>query len=60
MTSFSITQTLNTYSQNLSSQDKLGNTQIQTLMSNYNQAQTTLSGLQKSMHDANSALIGKI
>ena len=60
MNSLLFAQALNSYSQSLSSQDKLGNTQIQTLMSNYNEAQTTLSSLQKSMHDSNSAIIGKI
>jgi hypothetical protein len=44
----------------LDSQDKLGNTQIQTLMSNYNEAQTTLSSLLKSFHDAKNSNIGKI
>jgi hypothetical protein len=40
--------------------DKLGNTQIQTLMSNYNEAQTLASSVQKKLHDTASAVIGKI
>ncbi len=40
--------------------DKLGNTQIQTLMSDYNEAQTTLSSIQKTLHDTNTTVIGKI
>jgi hypothetical protein len=44
----------------LQSQDKLGNTQIQTLMSNYNEAETTMSSLIKSFHDAKNSNIGKI
>jgi len=40
--------------------DKLGNTQIQTLMSNYNEAQTTLSSIQKTAHDTNTTVIGKM
>jgi hypothetical protein len=44
----------------LPSQDKLGNNQIQTLMSNYNEASTTLASIEKTLHDANSTVIGKI
>ena len=40
--------------------DKLGNAQIQTLMSNYNEAQTTLSSIQKTAHDTNTTVIGKM
>ena len=47
-------------SQTLQSQDKLGNTQIQTLMSDYNEAQTTLASIQKTAHDTKSTEIGKI
>jgi hypothetical protein len=51
---------LDAVSGGLQCQDKLGNTQIQTLMSNYNEAQTTLASIQKQLHDTNSAVIGKI
>ena len=40
--------------------NKLGNTSIQTLMSNYNEAQTTLSSIQKQLHDTQSTIIGKM
>jgi hypothetical protein len=39
---------------------KLSSFRIQMLMSNYNEAQTTLSSIVKSYHDTNSAIIGKI
>jgi hypothetical protein len=39
---------------------KLGNTKIQTLMSDRNEAQTTLAGIQKALHDTHSTEIGKI
>jgi hypothetical protein len=60
LTSLFFTSALNSYSQSLSSQDKLGNTQIQMLMSNYNEVQTTLASVQKALHDAHSSVIGKI
>ena len=41
----------------LQSQDKLGNTQIQTLMSNYNEANTTASNVAKKNDDATDALL---
>ncbi len=44
----------------LQSQDKLGNFEIQGLMSDYNEAQTLASSVQKKLHDSNSAVIGKI
>jgi hypothetical protein len=44
----------------LQCQDKLGNFEIQSLMSNFNEAQTTLSSIQKSAHDPNNTIIGKI
>jgi hypothetical protein len=40
--------------------EKLGNTRIQTLMSSYNEAQTTLSSILKSQHDTQNTIIGKI
>jgi len=51
---------LDAVSGGLQNQDKLGNTQIQTLMSNYNEAETTLASIQKQLHDTNSTDIGKI
>jgi hypothetical protein len=43
----------------LQSQDKLGNTQIQTLMSNYNEAQTMASSVVKKTDDTTDSLIHK-
>jgi hypothetical protein len=40
--------------------DKLGNFEIQSLMSDYNEAQTTLASIQKRIHDTNSTIIGKL
>ncbi len=51
---------LNEAMKDLQSQDKLGNTEIQHLMSNYNEAQTTLSSIQKKRDDAINAVISKI
>jgi hypothetical protein len=51
---------LDAVSGGLQAQDKLGNTQIQTLMSSYNEAGTTLAAVQKQLHDANNTNIGKI
>ena len=42
----------------LESQDKLGNFEIQDLMSNYNEAQTTMSSLLKKLHDTANSTIG--
>lgn len=47
-------------SKDLQSQDKLGNFEIQTLMSDYNQAQALASSVAKKLHDTNSSIIGKI
>ena len=44
----------------LQSQDKLGNTQIQTLMSNYNEAQTLASSVMKKKDDTAKAVMNKI
>jgi hypothetical protein len=44
----------------LSNQDKLGNFQVQSLMSDYNEAQTLASSVQKKLDDTKSAVIGKI
>ena len=44
----------------LQSQDKLGNTQIQTLMSNYNEAQTLASSVLKKKDGTSNAVIQKI
>ena len=44
----------------LESQDKLGNFEIQGLMSSYNQAATLASSVLKKKDDAASAVIGKI
>jgi len=44
----------------LQSQDKLGNTQLQTLMSNYNEAATNLASIQKRKHDQDDSVISKI
>ena len=44
----------------LQSQDKLGNMQIQTLMSNYSEAQTLSSSVQKKKDDAASSVIKNI
>jgi hypothetical protein len=44
----------------LQSQDKLGNFQVQSLMSNYNEAQTLASSVMKHQNDTNNAVIGKI
>ena len=51
---------LNNYSQTLQAQDRLGNTQIQTLMSNYNESETTLSSVDKTAHDTATTVIGKM
>jgi hypothetical protein len=44
----------------LQSQDKLGNFEIQSLMSDYNEASAVVSSVQKKLHDTQSAVIGKI
>lgn len=41
-------------------EDKLGNFEIQDLMSRFNQAETLASNIQKKTDDAQSAVIGKI
>ncbi|MEM0945209.1 MAG: hypothetical protein AAGI70_14835 [Pseudomonadota bacterium] len=41
-------------------QDRLGNFEIQDLMSRFNQAETLASSVQKKTDDAKSAVIGKI
>jgi hypothetical protein len=46
--------------QDLQNQDKLGNFEIQSLMSDYNEASTTASSVQKKLHDTRSSVIGKI
>jgi hypothetical protein len=57
---FGVFDAINNSSQQLQSQDKLGNTKIQTLMSNYNEAQSLMSSVLKKSSDAQSAMIGKI
>jgi len=47
-------------SPSLQSRDKLGNTEIQTLMSNYNEAQTTLASIQKCLQNVKDSEISKI
>ena len=44
----------------LESQDKLGNFEIQTLMSSFNQSETLASSVLKKASDTNSGVIGKI
>lgn len=44
----------------LESQDKLGNFEIQTLMSSFNQASGLASSVQKKADEAASSVIGKI
>jgi hypothetical protein len=44
----------------LEATDKLGNFEIQDLMSQYNQAETLSSSVQKKMDDTSSGMIGKI
>jgi hypothetical protein len=44
----------------LEAQDRLGNFEIQNLMSRYNQAETLASSVQKKADDTASAVIGKI
>jgi hypothetical protein len=44
----------------LEAQDKLGNFEIQDLMSTYNEAQTLASSVRKKLDDTASAVIGKI
>ena len=44
----------------LEAQDRLGNFEIQNLMSRYNQAETLASSIQKKADDTASAVIGKI
>jgi hypothetical protein len=44
----------------LQNQDKLGNFEIQSLMSDYNEASTLASSVQKKQHETQSAVIGKI
>jgi bacteriocin-like protein len=53
---------LNTVSggKGLESRDRLGNFEIQDLMSRYNQAETLASSVQKKAADTASAVIGKI
>jgi hypothetical protein len=53
---------LNTVSggKGLENHDKLGNFEIQDLMSRYNQAETLASSVLKKLNDTNSAVIGKI
>ena len=49
-----------TRGKSLESQDKLGNFEIQTLMSDYNQAATLASSILKKTDDTVSGIIGKI
>ncbi len=51
---------LDSKDKDLQSQDKLDNTQIQTLMSDYNEAQTLVSNIQKKKGDADSSIIGNL
>lgn len=44
----------------LEAQDKLGNFEVQDLMSTFNQAQTLASSVQKKLDDTESAVIGKV
>jgi len=44
----------------LQNQDRLGNFEIQSLMSQYNQAQTLASSVQKKLNDTANGVIGKI
>jgi hypothetical protein len=47
-------------SKDLQNQDKLGNFEIQDLMSQYNQSETLASNVQKKVDDTSRGLIGKI
>lgn len=51
---------LDSKDKDLQSQDKLGNMQIQTLMSNYNEAQTTMSSIEKKKDDTGKSVIENI
>lgn len=46
--------------EDLESQDKLGNFEIQDLMSRFNQAETLASSVQKKTDDTKNAVIGKV
>ena len=47
-------------SKGLESQDKLGNFEIQDLMSQYNQSESLSSSVARKKHDADNSIIGKI
>jgi len=49
-----------TSGKSLENQDKLGNFEIQRLMSSFNQAETLASSVLKKLSDTNSGVIGKI
>lgn len=44
----------------LEAEDRLGNFEIQDLMSSFNQAQTMASNVQKKMDDTKNSVIGKV
>ena len=46
--------------QDLQAQDKLGNSEVQSLMSDYNQAETLASSVMKKRDEAGNAIIGKV
>jgi hypothetical protein len=48
------------YDQDLQSQDKMGNFEVQSLMSDFNEAQTLASSVLKKKDDTGNAIIGKI
>jgi chromosome segregation ATPase len=56
----SIRKQLESAMKDLEAQDKLGNFEIQDLMSRYNQAETLASSVQKKLDDAEKSVIGKI
>jgi hypothetical protein len=49
-----------TAEKDLQNEDKLGNFEIQRLMSSFNQAETLASSVLKKLSDTNSGVIGKI
>jgi hypothetical protein len=55
-----IKQRFSNYDQDLQSQDKMGNFEVQSLMSDFNEAQTLASSVLKKKDDTGNATIGKI
>jgi hypothetical protein len=55
-----IKSSLDAKGNDLQGADKLGNFEIQSLMSDYNEAATTKSSVLKKVHDTTSTVIGKI